>query len=99
MGGTQDLEIIYMLYLIRVQGMSKFIARSFENEETFGTHVEQGYYYMKTPSGDIILPLAWEDTIQPSWFLIMQLWPESCVDHKAAPIAPDHPLLHPSRPL
>jgi hypothetical protein len=92
-------KIIHIHCLIAVKGMCKFITRSFEHEETSGTHVKQGHYYMKTPSGDIIIPLAWEDTIQPDWFIIMQLWTGFYLYAGTVPSAPDYALLYPPRPL
>jgi len=78
--------------------MSKFIARSFEHEATTGSYIKRGYY-MKTTNGDIIIPLAWEDTIQPDWFIIMQSCTGFRIDAQAAPITHDHALLHSSRSL
>jgi hypothetical protein len=38
-------------------------------------HIKDGHYDLLCPRGEVVLPLAWEDTIQPNWFITMKMWP------------------------
>jgi Ubiquitin-like domain len=50
------------------------ITRAFQDIDPFN-HVKDGHYDLVGPHGEIILPLAWEDTIQPDWVIFMDMWP------------------------
>jgi len=53
--------------------MQKLLNRTFGTLDTID-HIEKGRYDLVCPNGDIILPLAWEHTIQPEWLVVMVLW-------------------------
>ncbi|KAK4543099.1 hypothetical protein LTR36_005876 [Oleoguttula mirabilis] len=38
-------------------------------------HVRQGHYDLIGPDGEVILPRAWDTTIQPGWEISMHMWP------------------------
>jgi hypothetical protein len=48
-------------------------------KEAFGQadlgHIKDRHFDLMCPHGEVILPLAWEDTIQPNWLITMILLP------------------------
>jgi hypothetical protein len=71
------------------QGMEELIQQAFLHVEGLGNHVAEGHYDLLGPHGEIILPLVWEDMIQPGWSLTMHMWPLPEVSLK--PAAPPPP--------
>jgi hypothetical protein len=57
------------------QGMEELIQQAFLHVAGLGNHVAEGHYDLVGPHGEIILPLVWEDVIQPGWSLTMHMWP------------------------
>lgn len=56
-------------------GIERLIKEAFEQVDDLVGHVIHGHYSLLCPRGEVILPLAWEDTIQPNWFIKMEMWP------------------------
>lgn len=57
--------------------MRYLIQQAFLHVEVIGPHVKEGHYDLVGPSGEIILPQAWESTIEPGWTVTMHMWPIS----------------------
>ncbi len=51
------------------------ICDAFLHVEGLGPHVSESHYDLMDPSGNIILPLIWEDVIEPGWTISMHMWP------------------------
>lgn len=58
-----------MEYLIRHASLHD------EVDEVIREHVREGHYDLVGPNGGIILPSAWDSTIQPGWRITMKMWP------------------------
>ncbi|CAG8957145.1 hypothetical protein HYFRA_00009346 [Hymenoscyphus fraxineus] len=56
-------------------GIEELIKEAFLHVEIIGPHVNEGHYDLISPSGEIILPRAWETTIQEGWDITMHMWP------------------------
>ena len=56
-------------------GMEEMIRQAFEHVEDIGPHVQSGHYDLMGPDGGIIIPSAWETTIEPDWKITMHMWP------------------------
>jgi hypothetical protein len=57
--------------------MEELIRQVFLNVDIFGELVDEGRYDLIGPNGEIILPQAWEATIEPGWSISMQMWPST----------------------
>ena len=55
--------------------MEALIRQAFEHVEDIGPHVQNGHYDLMGPDGGIIIPSAWETTIEPDWKITMHMWP------------------------
>jgi hypothetical protein len=61
--------------LTSFQGMEDLIKQAFMQVDVLGPYVMEGYYDLIGPDGDIILPSAWEQVIQPGMAITMTMWP------------------------
>ncbi|KAL8907068.1 MAG: hypothetical protein Q9171_006015 [Xanthocarpia ochracea] len=57
------------------EGIHYLICDAFLHVEGLGPHVSESHYDLLDPSGNIILPLIWEDVIEPGWTISMHMWP------------------------
>lgn len=55
--------------------MEDLICQAFIHVDVIGPHVKEGHYDLIDPSGYIILPQAWDMTIEPGWTITQKLWP------------------------
>lgn len=55
--------------------MEELIKQAFEHVDEIGPHVQSGHYDLMGPDGGIIIPSAWETTIEPDWKITMHMWP------------------------
>lgn len=55
--------------------MKELIDAAFLHVDVIGPHVVEGHYDLVGPEGMIILPLTWDQTIQPGWHISMHMWP------------------------
>lgn len=55
--------------------MKELIDAAFLHVDGIGPHVVAGHYDLVGPEGAIILPLTWDQTIQPGWDISMMMWP------------------------
>jgi len=55
--------------------MEELIRQAFEHVDEIGPHVQSGHYDLMGPDGGIIIPSAWETTIEPDWKITMHMWP------------------------
>ena len=55
--------------------MEKLIRQAFENVEEIGPHVHSGHYDLMGPDSGIIVPSAWDTTIEPDMKITMHMWP------------------------
>ena len=60
-----------------LKGMQDLIHQAFIHIDVIGSHVLEGHYDLVGPNGEIILPQAWEATIEPGLSITMHLWPAS----------------------
>ena len=56
--------------------------------EEIGPHVQSGHYDLMGPDGGIIIPSAWETTIEPDWKITMHMWPLPEKKDEGPPIPP-----------
>lgn len=56
-------------------GMEELIKQAFMYQDSLGPQVHEGLYDLLGPEGEIILPPAWDQVIQPGWSITMTLWP------------------------
>ncbi|KAL8938553.1 MAG: hypothetical protein Q9211_003158 [Gyalolechia sp. 1 TL-2023] len=59
----------------RWEGMHNLICNAFRNVEEHRPHVSEKRYDLVDSSGNVILPLIWEDVIEPGWSISMHMWP------------------------
>ncbi|KAL8894021.1 MAG: hypothetical protein Q9192_004699 [Flavoplaca navasiana] len=57
------------------EGIHYLICEAFSHVEGLGPHVSESHYDLMDPSGNIILPVIWEDVIEPGWTISMHMWP------------------------
>lgn len=57
------------------QGMEDLIKQAFHGVDGLGPQVQEGWYDLIGPDGEIILASVWEKTIQPDWSVTMAMWP------------------------
>jgi hypothetical protein len=57
--------------------MEDLIKQAFLHIKVIGPHVAEGHYSLIGPGGDIILPQAWDNVIEPGWSITMHMWPIS----------------------
>jgi hypothetical protein len=69
--------------------MEEFIRQAFEHVEEIGPHVHAGYYDLVGPDAGIIIPSAWDATIQPDMKITMHMW--ALPELKEEPIRPPPP--------
>ncbi len=55
--------------------MQQLILECFINVQVIGPHVSRGHYDLLGPSGEIIIPQAWEALIEEGWTITMHMWP------------------------
>jgi hypothetical protein len=55
--------------------MEELIKQAFLHVDVIGPHVMNGAYDIVLDDGGIILPQAWETTIEPDWSVTMIMWP------------------------
>jgi hypothetical protein len=55
--------------------MEELIRQAFLHVEGLGPHVAEGHYDLIGQGGQIILPLLWEEIIEPGWSITMHMWP------------------------
>lgn len=72
--------------------MEELIRRAFLHVETLEPLVRDGRYELIGPNAEIILPQAWEDLVEPGWFVSMRMWP---TPEPAPPIPPPLVMLWP----
>lgn len=59
----------------RAQGIADLINQAFLHVDVIGPHVIEGHYNLIGPSGEIILPLVWDNSIEPDMAITMHMWP------------------------
>ncbi|KAL8833627.1 MAG: hypothetical protein Q9176_007895 [Flavoplaca citrina] len=57
------------------EGIHYLICDAFSHVEGLGPLVSESHYDLMDPSGNIILPVVWEDVIEPGWTISMHMWP------------------------
>jgi hypothetical protein len=57
------------------KGIENLIREAFLHVDVVGTHVQEGYFDLMSPEGEIILPQVWEAIIKPDWEVSMHMWP------------------------
>ncbi|KAE9365823.1 hypothetical protein N431DRAFT_487728 [Stipitochalara longipes BDJ] len=57
------------------QGVEELINQAFSHIDILDVHVNAGHYDLVGPSGEIILPAAWEAMVEPGWSVTMHMWP------------------------
>lgn len=55
--------------------MEELIRQAFEHVEEIGPHVHKGHYDLMGPDSGIIVPSAWDTTIEPDMKITMHMWP------------------------
>jgi len=55
--------------------MEELIKQAFLHIDVIGPHVAEGHYDLVNPDGEIILPQAWELSVEPGWNVTMHMWP------------------------
>ena len=55
--------------------MEELIRQAFEHVEEIGPHVHKGHYDLMGPDSGIIVPSAWDTTIEPDMKITMYMWP------------------------
>jgi hypothetical protein len=55
--------------------MEELIRQAFEHVEEIGPHVHKGHYDLMGPDSGIIVPSAWDSTIEPDMKITMHMWP------------------------
>ena len=55
--------------------MEELIRQAFEHVEEIGPHVHNGHYDLMGPDSGIIVPSAWDTTIEPDMKITMHMWP------------------------
>jgi hypothetical protein len=55
--------------------MEELIQQVFEHVEEIRPHVHKHYYDLIGPDAGIIVPSAWESTIEPDMKITMHMWP------------------------
>ncbi|KAJ4301470.1 hypothetical protein N0V90_003562 [Kalmusia sp. IMI 367209] len=57
------------------KGMEESIKQAFLCVDRISPHVHEGHYDLIDSNGEIILPQAWETTVQPDMISTMHMWP------------------------
>lgn len=57
------------------QGMEEMIKSAFLHVDYLRDQVQQGYYDLIGPDGEIIPPTVWESFVQPDMSVSMHMWP------------------------
>ena len=72
--------------------MEDLICQAFVHVDVIGQRVQNGYYDILGPHGEIILPQVWETVVEPDMSITMSMWP---MDEPEAPTskAPDNSTL------
>jgi hypothetical protein len=73
--------------------MEELIRQAFEHVEEIGPHVHSGHYDLMGPDSGIIVPSAWDTTIEPDMKITMHMWP--LPEPKEEPLPPPPPPLPP----
>ena len=55
--------------------MEELIKQAFLHAQVVRPLVQEGYYGLVGPDGEIILPTVWEKLIEPGWDITMHMWP------------------------
>jgi hypothetical protein len=55
--------------------MEELIKQAFLHVDVVGQQVQEGYYDLVAPDGEIILPSVWEKVVQPDLSITMRMWP------------------------
>jgi hypothetical protein len=76
--------------------MEELIRQAFEHVEEIGPHVHSGHYDLMGPDSGIIVPSAWDTTIEPDMKITMHMWP--LPEPKEEPPPPPPPPAPPSPP-
>lgn len=69
--------------------MEELIRQAFEHVEEIGPHVHRGHYDLMGPDSGIIVPSAWDTTIEPDMKITMHMWP--LPEPKEEPLPPPPP--------
>lgn len=73
--------------------MEDLIKQAFENVDELAQPVNEGWYDLIGPSGEIILPSVWEKVLEPEWSITMTMWPADRIRSRYGP-----PPMHMGRP-
>ncbi|KAL7919772.1 hypothetical protein ACQKWADRAFT_300391 [Trichoderma austrokoningii] len=57
------------------EGMEELIKQGFMQVDVLRAHVLEGHYDLIGPDGEIILPVVWDEVIEPGWSISMAMWP------------------------
>jgi hypothetical protein len=74
--------------------MEELIRQTFRHVEGLGPHVAEGHYDLIGQGGQIILPLLWEEIIEPGWSITMHMWPMPQPPHQKPGYFPGSPPGH-----
>jgi hypothetical protein len=55
--------------------MQDLIKQAFVGVDVVGPEVQAGRYDVTGPNGQVILPQAWERTVEPGWRVGIVMWP------------------------
>lgn len=70
------------------QNMEELIRQAFDNVDDLAVQVQEGWFDLIGPAGEIILPSVWEKTLEPDWSVTMAMWPlERIRNHPRAGMA------------
>lgn len=61
--------------------MEELIRQAFENVDDLAVHVQEGWFDLIGPGGEIILPSVWEKVLEPDWSITMAVWPLDRIRH------------------
>jgi hypothetical protein len=68
--------------------MEELIRQAFEHVEEIGPHVHKGHYDLMGPDSGIIVPSAWDTTIEPDMKITMHMWPLPEPKEELPPLPP-----------
>jgi hypothetical protein len=55
--------------------MEELIKQALLHIDVLGPHVQEGHYDLIGPGGEIILPSAWEEVVEPGWSVTITMRP------------------------
>ncbi|KAH6842266.1 hypothetical protein B0I37DRAFT_356367 [Chaetomium sp. MPI-CAGE-AT-0009] len=56
------------------RGVEELIQQACVRISSIGDEVKEGRYDLVAPDGSVILPIVWDLSVQPGWFVTMHMW-------------------------